>query len=239
MVAKFLTKLLVPIGFAMWVCAGQAQVSSQAIPVDLDAEVTQVADHASRFLSQTDLALIAAEEIARSRAVAPIVQHAALRPITDRVSGLRAILSISGDGLLEIDSFTYPAAVLNLAGRSYFRLAVANPGALIITAPEVGKTSGVPFVPIAKGHRDGVLVAVANPGAFLPARLCTRCVSYAVDQSGALLASNPPGAQMIGLRPDVSMDRAAGKANIGSYSARYSMQRAAQYPVWAIIMMVE
>jgi hypothetical protein len=218
---------------------GQNPTEAATQGITLEAEVEYLASHASRFLSEIDIALTAAEEIARRKSMTTVVQHATLRTIVERVQGMRAILAINETGQLEIDSFTYPTPVLNLSGRGYYQLALSRPGELVITQPEVGKTSGVPFMPAARAYSGGVLVGVINPGQLLPPRLCTRCVAFAVDQTGHVLATNPPGSQMLGLRPDMGMDRASGRANLGSYSARYALQRAGRFNVWAILMLVD
>lgn len=217
----------------------QAKVDDQNTTATLEDEVEYISNHAMRFLSEVDIALSAAEEIARRRSATTVVQHAALRNIVDRVAGMRAILSISEVGTLEIDSFNYPTPTLSLSGRSYFQMALARRGELVISQPEVGRTSGIPFIPAARAYQGGVLVGVINPGQLLPQRLCGRCVAFAVDQAGQVLATNPPGSQMLGLRPELTADRAVGRANLGNYSARYALSRAGRFNLWAILMLVE
>jgi hypothetical protein len=92
------------------------------------------------------------------------VTHAELKATTDRLNGVRSILLINKDGAIRHDAFSFPAPNLNVAEREYFQVALSTPG-LIVGEGVVGRTSGVPFIPISvhKPALDGVLAAIVDP----------------------------------------------------------------------------
>jgi hypothetical protein len=90
--------------------------------------------------------------------------HAELKATTDRLDGVRSILVVSEDGAIRHDAFSFPAPNINVGERQYFQQAMTSKG-LILGARVIGRTSGVPFVPIStyKPALNGVLTAIVDP----------------------------------------------------------------------------
>lgn len=215
--------------------------ASLALSADVEFEKSAavVSAHAERVLSEIDIAMSSAEEIARRKNTTTIIKHAAIRSIVDKVNGLRAVLSLSNTGALEVDSFSYPTPILNLSSRPYFQLALSRPGHLILTPPEIGRTSGVPFLPMVRGNGDGVIVGVINPGVLTPRQLCANCIAVVVDQAGQPVDINPPGSPMINVTPDYNLEKSEGEARLGAYRAKYISTKLGKYPFFVLLFVVE
>jgi hypothetical protein len=213
--------------------------SARSNDTELEKSAAVVSAHAERVFSEIDIAMSSAEEVVRRKNTTTVIKHAAIRTIVDKVNGLRAILAVSNTGTLEVDSFSFPTPVLNLASRPYFQLALSRPGALILTPPEIGKTSGVPFLPMVRGNGDGVIVGVINPGVLTPRQLCANCIAVVVDQAGQPVDVNPPGSPPISVYPDYSLDKSSGEGRLGNYRARYIATKLGKYPFFVLLFVIE
>lgn len=164
---------------------------------DFEKSAEIVSAHTERVLSKIDIAMTAAEEIAHRKSATTIIKHAAIRSIINKVNAPQEMLWAAKSGSLEVDSFNFPTPILNLSSRPYFQLALSRPGNLILTPPEIGKTSGVPFLPMVRGNDESVMVAVINPGVLNapPALLELHCCGC--RSSGASCRYKPA---LLGLR---------------------------------------
>lgn len=125
--------------------------------------------------------------------------HEALGQIVENTAGLRAIIYINKDGILSVDSFSYPARKISLADREYVK-AVANSATtdLYIGHPVQGRSSGVSFIPLARSvvleNKDtlGVVAGIVTPDALIRQDiLCTHCFMGIFKKDGTKLVSYP------------------------------------------------
>lgn len=124
------------------------------------------------------------------------VIHEEFRDIAERLPGVRAIIAIDKNGKLIVDSYTHPAPVLNLSDRDYFKAAQIRLG-LYIGTTKKGRTSGIPFLPVAKQVGDYVLAAIVSPHMLIHEEgRCFDCVSALVREDGSVIASFPPAADI-------------------------------------------
>jgi len=163
---------------------------------------TQLMDvHVTSLISQTDITLSAIGEIFSHQILDEEDGHDLLQRFVTKLDGVRAIIFIGADGALKYDSFSFPVPKVNLSTREYFTGAQNSNGMLIVGSPVVGKSSGIPFIPIAKSvQRDGafagVLVAIVTPETMIVSEHynnCVRCVSLVTDLSGNILSQFPAG----------------------------------------------
>ncbi len=124
--------------------------------------------------------------------------HAELKATTDRLDGVRSIILIDEDGTIQHDAFSFPAPQINIAEREYFQRALGVSG-LVIGEGVVGRTSGIPFVPISihKPALKSVLTAVVDPRKLREALGRCRgssasCGGAVLTNSGHVVASSPP-----------------------------------------------
>lgn len=124
--------------------------------------------------------------------------HAELKATTDRLDGVRSIILIDEDGTIQHDAFSFPAPQINIAEREYFQRALGTSG-LVIGEGVVGRTSGIPFVPISiyKPALKSVLTAVVDPRKLREALGRCRgssasCGGAVLTNSGRVVASSPP-----------------------------------------------
>ena len=111
----------------------------------LDASVREL-------LGKSDIALTAVSDILeRNPNTEDIIVHGALKRYADKVKGLRAIIVTDSKGFLKYDSFSFPARELDLSDRHYIKAArLATGREFIIANPVIGRTSGIPFVPVSR-----------------------------------------------------------------------------------------
>ncbi len=90
--------------------------------------------------------------------------HAELKATTARLDGVRSILVVDEGGSIRHDAFSFPAPDINVGERKYFQRALGTSG-LIIGEEVVGRTSGVPFIPVSayKPALNGVVTAIVDP----------------------------------------------------------------------------
>ncbi len=114
--------------------------------------------------------------------------HAELKATTARLDGVRSILVIDKDGMIRHDAFSFPAPNINVAERQYFQGARSSSG-LILGEGVIGRTSGVPFVPVStyKPALNAVLTAIVDPGKLR--RVLERC-GRAREACGAAILTN-------------------------------------------------
>ncbi|MCV0429123.1 MAG: hypothetical protein K5905_27025 [Roseibium sp.] len=124
------------------------------------------------------------------------VVHEEFREIAERLPGVRAIILIDPSGTLTIDSYQHPPADINLSDREYVQRAQQSPG-LFIGTTTIGRTSGVPFLPVAKQVGDNVVAAIVAPHFLIHEEgRCADCVSALLREDGSLIASFPPAAEI-------------------------------------------
>lgn len=125
--------------------------------------------------------------------------HDALGQIVQHTVGLRAIIYINKDGILAVDSFTYPARQISLADREYVKaVAGASNSDLYIGQPVQGRSSGVSFIPLSQsvaqenGAPLGVVAGIVTPDALIRQDiLCTHCFMGIFKTGGTKLVSYP------------------------------------------------
>ncbi|WP_298815408.1 hypothetical protein [uncultured Roseibium sp.] len=124
------------------------------------------------------------------------VIHEEFREIAERLPGVRAIIAVGPDGRLEIDSYQFPAPDVNLGDREYVKQSRLGRG-LYMGAAKIGRTSGIPFLPVSKLVGDHVIAAIISPHFLIHEEgRCADCVSAILREDGTLLASFPPAAQI-------------------------------------------
>ncbi|MEO9738514.1 MAG: hypothetical protein ABJO97_22690 [Roseibium sp.] len=124
------------------------------------------------------------------------VVHEEFREIAERLPGVRAIIAISPDGKLAIDSYQYPTPDVDLSDREYVKRARDNLG-LYIGSAEIGRTSGIPFLPVSKQVGDYVIAAIVAPHFLIHEEgRCADCVSAIMRENGTVIASFPPAAEI-------------------------------------------
>ncbi|WOF74597.1 hypothetical protein QMT40_002251 [Parvibaculaceae bacterium PLY_AMNH_Bact1] len=123
--------------------------------------------------------------------------HAELKATTDRLDGVRSILVVSEDGAIRHDAFSFPAPKINVAERQYFQQAMLNPG-LVVGERVVGRTSGVPFIPVSiyKPALNGVLTAIVDPRKLRDSldwcrNISASCGGAIVNTDGAIVTASP------------------------------------------------
>lgn len=165
---------------------------------EIQASIEALAASMNRKMSQLQTLLLSAEAVLAQTDDEKAV-HTALNRMIEGLPFLRAIIVIDAQGALWCDSISYPAARMNLSGRAYFRrFAQAPLHRLSVGAPVVGRSSGLPFIPLGMRLRtprgDRIAVAVAIPDALVdqPFR-CPSCSTAIVGADGGLLASSPGG----------------------------------------------
>ncbi len=129
---------------------------------EIRAHARVVDYHASLIIGQANIALSGMAELIKRVDLTEDEAHELLGNTVDHLDGVRAIIFISEDGKLTFDSFSSPVPDVNLATRSYFIKAMeADEDHLIIDKPVAGKTSGIPFLPIARAvWKDGKPIGV-------------------------------------------------------------------------------
>lgn len=124
------------------------------------------------------------------------VVHEEFREIAERLPGVRAIIAIGPDGFLAIDSYQFPAPEISLGDREYVKRARTEKG-LYIGPAEVGRTSGIPFLPVAKKVGDHVIAAILSPHFLVSEEgRCPDCVSAILREDGTVIAVFPPAAEI-------------------------------------------
>jgi len=177
---RFILSVLTIAALALLSSLGRAQSDQEAIQ---DRAISALAHAEAVFRSAEITLMVVADIIAREINGNQAVIHATIKRYNEKVPGIRAILFVGADGVLQLDSATYPAKPLQLGDRQYVREVPSN-GEVRIFETIAGRSSGMHFVPVAKavvdgnGARLGTLVAVVNPAALLPNwQQCNSCLS--------------------------------------------------------------
>lgn len=123
--------------------------------------------------------------------------HAELKATTDRLDGVRSILVVGKDGTIRHDAFSFPAPNINVGERQYFQQAMTSHG-LILGERVIGRTSGVPFIPVStyKPALNGVLTAIVDPRKLRDSLDWCRDVSAScrgaiVNTNGGIVTASP------------------------------------------------
>lgn len=208
---------------AAWIWQAQAQgIGTQQTlsPAQMVEKVRIQAARATNTLRLSDMALLAAADVfGREPAVEEIVLHRVLGRYAARIPGVRAMIVTDAAGMVQVDSYLYPARRLNLADRDYVRRVLANGnGPLYIGAPLIGRSSGLPFIPTARAIRDGegapvgVVAAILNPGGlFVAEEVCDTCFAVLLRPDRQIVARYPASVQM----PAAGADLPVGGARSG------------------------
>lgn len=165
----------------------QVQTSTQAL-----------GDSVSRKLSQIRTIFTSIEALL-SNGVDEKQAHHILNRMISGLPFIRAIIVIQGNGTLTFDSAALPATNMDLSDRRYFQRAVQGaPHRLWIEPPVVGRSSGMPFIPMASRIQspqgDWVVVAVVVPDALIEQPLrCTACSVALFNGDNEMLAAMPSG----------------------------------------------
>jgi hypothetical protein len=168
------------------------------ISYQVQASTQVLSDNIRRKLSQLRTIFASIEVLLSSTADEKKV-HQILNRMISGLPFIRAIIVIQGNGTLTFDSASLPAVNMDLSDRSYFKRAVQGaPHHLWIEPPVVGRSSGVPFLPIASRipspNGDWVIVAVVVPDALIDVSLrCTACSIALLNGDGDLLTAMPLG----------------------------------------------
>ena len=123
--------------------------------------------------------------------------HAELKATTDRLDGVRSILVVDKEGAIRHDAFSFPAPNINVGKRQYFQQAMATPG-LVVGERVIGRTSGVPFIPVSiyKPALNGVLTAIVDPGKLRDSldwcrNISASCGGAIVNTDGGIVTASP------------------------------------------------
>ena len=169
----------------------------------IEARTLALHERVEGVLGESHVALVSASNhVAGGMEKGEAIAHASLKRLVELTRGLRAILAINADGHIIADSYNSPPPGVNLAKRIYFQEA-KKPGAYFaIYDTVIGKTSGVPFVPLGLprfGLSDvfqGVMVGILHPDRLISSLpLCRDCVLAVVlmDEDPKPLISRPSG----------------------------------------------
>ncbi len=178
----------------------EAQIPSK-IAGDLESSTTVLALTVSNVLSETELALTAVSDVfQRDPNVQPIVMHGTLKRYAKLAAGLRAILVTDPQGQLIVDSYNYPPDDLDLSDRAYIRAAqISETDDIYFGKPVVGRSSGVPFVPVSRPVRSfsgkliGVAIGIITPRDLIPHEVkCRFCVYSIMSENNGVIAIEPP-----------------------------------------------
>lgn len=125
--------------------------------------------------------------------------HLALSKLISAFQHGRSLFLIDDVGIMRINSLEYPAPMLELSDRLYFRKVVVDDGpAAMMGNLLINRLSQQPFIPVAARMRVGsvnwVAVADINPDALIAQSVrCRRCIAWLLTPQGGVLASAPPG----------------------------------------------
>lgn len=204
----------------------------------------------SSILGKTNIALTGLAAVIKRIELTQDDAHELFGEMVDQINGVRALVYISNTGQLKFDSFSYPVPKVNLSNRSYFTKAMSvDEMHLIIEPPIKGKTSGIPFLPLAKsvwkdGKPIGVLGAIVTPSALVVSEVpnsCMHCVSLITDLTGHVISNYPEGVELSeefkAKLKDASM-AATGKEiiSVGNLKARVHWIRNQEFPVISVFL---
>lgn len=172
----------------------QSTTSSDVIR-DVRTSITLNLLSAERIFLGVDHALDTAGFVMKTTGNTRVV-HEEFRAISDRLPGVRAIIAIGPDGSLVIDSYQHPAPEVKLGDREYVKEARSKPG-LYIGSAQIGRTSGIPFLPASKLVGEHVIAAIISPHFLIHEEgRCGDCVSAILREDGSMIASFPPAAEL-------------------------------------------
>ncbi len=156
--------------------------------------------HVETTLEVINLSLTETSDfLARNPDADELMRHNTLATYVERTPGLRAIIHIDEKGNLTTDSFTYPTRNIKLTDREYVKQAMAsNQPKLYISKPVVGRSSGVPFVPISQpildrnNNAQGAIAGILTPEILIKQdMLCTLCFSGVFRNDNQSLITYP------------------------------------------------
>ena len=171
---------------------GDAQVA-------IEARVLALNERVEGIMGEARVALVSASDhLARGMDEGEAIAHAYMKRQVLLTRGLRAILGINADGYIIADSYNSPPPGVNLAKREYFIAAQETHADFAVYHTVIGKTSGVPFVPLGlprksvSGRFNGVVVGILQPdsllGRMFPCRDCVMSVVLLDDDPKPLIS---------------------------------------------------
>lgn len=156
--------------------------------------------HVETTLQAIDLSLQEASDfLSRNPDADEMLRHTTLGKYVERTPGLRAIIQIDKSGQLKADSFTFPVRNISLKDRAYVKNVLNSEKLfLYISSPVVGRSSGVPFVPISRAMTDrnnepqGVVAGILTPEILIKQELlCNKCFAGVFREDLAPLVTYP------------------------------------------------
>ncbi|WP_168157016.1 hypothetical protein [Roseibium sp. TrichSKD4] len=176
--------------------------AAQAQDVNFANAAAQVRTHtlinkltAENVLVGADFALDTIGHAIKTTSNARVI-HEQMAGMAHRLNGVRAILVLSKDGILQHDSYRFPVREIDLSDRPYFK-ASQKTSSLILGDISLGRTSGVPFLPLAKRVGEHTLVAIVSPHFLISQQTqCEDCVSAIIRPNGKVIASFPPATEI-------------------------------------------
>ena len=166
---------------------------NQAIAAEMDrsgsieARAYALNERVEGIMGEARVALFSAgDHLARGMEEGEAIAHAYFKRQVLLTRGLRAILGLNAEGFIVVDSYSSPPPKVNLKKRNYFVDAQKPLSEFTVHNSVVGKTSGVPFIPVAMprltltGRFLGVVVGIMHPdrllGRMFPCRDCVMSV---------------------------------------------------------------
>lgn len=125
--------------------------------------------------------------------------HKSLKKLIAGFPHGRALFLVDPAGIMRVHSSEYPAPMLELSDRTYFRSVVADDGpTATVGSLLINRMSQQPFIPVSARVRMGsanwAAVADVNPDTLIAGQFrCPRCVAWLLTPDGSVLASAPPG----------------------------------------------
>ncbi len=158
--------------------------------------------HSATILGKIKIGLLGLSEVIQRSNLTQKEAHDLFNEMALELDGVRAIIFMKPNGDLEYDSFNYPVPNISLKERQYFIDARRHSsGRLVIAKSVIGKTSNIPFLPVAlrinkDGEFFGVLTAVVTPTVLVSKNNpenCVYCISLLTDLDGNIIADHPKG----------------------------------------------
>ena len=154
---------------------------------DVSFRARLIDQHLTNVMRGAEIATMAIGEALISSDMTNEAFHDYLNRMKTQLPEARAILVIGPDGKLMHDSFTFPTLDLDLSAREYFSNSIELRGeSIYIGTAKIGKSSGVPFLPVARAIFDGdtligVVSLVVTPSRLLQQSRWNDCIYCYVE----------------------------------------------------------
>lgn len=190
--------------FAILCFATTVFYSSSPVKADDNIRLSAMyqAIYAENLIRSINISLLGIVDIFSQQGVNEIdelIIHETLNRYIDRVPGLRAVIVTDINGILQYDSFRYPAIKSNLKKRDYIRNAFAlDLNELHISPPLKSEFVNFASLPLSKpikasdGNIVGVVAGIMIPDHLLRHnRICKKCMVSIFKTSGEQLVTFP------------------------------------------------